>query len=73
MVSKLLKQFRKDETGAAMVEYAIALLVAAGIGVLTFTTMGQQAGANAEDACLALVGGADAENAANCAQTPAED
>ncbi|MEZ5768894.1 MAG: hypothetical protein R3D80_15430 [Paracoccaceae bacterium] len=56
MVSKLLKQFRKDETGAAMVEYAIALLVAASIGVLTFTTMGGQAAKNAEKACDALMG-----------------
>ena len=66
MVSKLLKHFRKDESGAAMVEYAIALLVAAGIGVGTFSAMGNAAGANAEDACDALTGG----SLAACDQNP---
>ena len=57
MIAKFLNQFRKDESGAAMVEYAIALLVAAGIGVATFTTMGTQAGTNATAACNALTSG----------------
>lgn len=48
---KFIKGFKKDESGAAMVEYAIALLVAAGIGVATFSTMGSAAGANATKAC----------------------
>ncbi|WP_370282401.1 Flp family type IVb pilin [Pseudooceanicola sp.] len=48
---KFIKGFKKDESGAAMVEYAIALLVAAGIGVATFSTMGTAAGANAKAAC----------------------
>ncbi|SFK80979.1 Flp pilus assembly protein, pilin Flp [Loktanella salsilacus] len=51
-----LKNFAKDESGAAMVEYAIALLVAAAIGVTTFSTMGTQAAANATKACTALNG-----------------
>lgn len=54
MVRKLFVRFRKDETGAAMVEYAIALLVAAGIGVSVFSTMGSLADANADAACQAL-------------------
>lgn len=53
-----MKSFAKDESGAAMVEYAIALLVAAGIGVLTFSTMGTQAATNATTACGALTGSA---------------
>lgn len=53
---KYIKNFKEDESGAAMVEYAIALLVAAGIGVLTFTTMGDQAAENATTACDALAG-----------------
>lgn len=56
MIAKLLTRFRKEESGAAMVEYAIALLVAAGIGVATFTAMGNQAGVNATAACTALTG-----------------
>ena len=43
----IIKHFKKDESGAAMVEYAIALLVAAAIGTATFTTMGTQAATNA--------------------------
>lgn len=54
---KLLKNFRDSESGAAMVEYAIALLVAAGIGVTTFSTMGKAADKNADAACTALQGG----------------
>ncbi|SDZ50945.1 hypothetical protein SAMN05444004_11819 [Jannaschia faecimaris] len=49
-----IKTFAANEDGAAMVEYAIALLVAAGIGVGTFTVMGDQAGTNASLACGAL-------------------
>ena len=54
MVSKLLKQFRKDETGAAMVEYAIALLVAAALGTAVFSSMGSLAKEHADDACKAM-------------------
>lgn len=56
MVTKFLKRFVKSEKGAAMVEYAIALLVAAGIGVTTFSVMGTQADLNADAACDALSG-----------------
>lgn len=52
----IIKHFKKDESGAAMVEYAIALLVAAAIGTATFTTMGTQAATNATNACGALTG-----------------
>lgn len=62
MVRKFFVRFRKDETGAAMVEYAIALLVAAGIGVTTFSAMGTQADLNADKACKALHGSTDAAN-----------
>ena len=55
---KFIKRFKKEESGAAMVEYAIALVVAAAIGVGTFTTMGDQAAENATAACGALTGGA---------------
>ena len=55
---KFIKRFKKEESGAAMVEYAIALLVAAAIGTATFTTMGTQAATNATAACGALTGSA---------------
>ncbi|MCB1330090.1 MAG: hypothetical protein KDK28_11915 [Maritimibacter sp.] len=54
MVSKLLKHFRKDENGAAMVEYAIALLVAAALGTTLFTTMGSNAKVIAGKACESM-------------------
>ncbi|WP_375690712.1 Flp family type IVb pilin [Pseudooceanicola sp. LIPI14-2-Ac024] len=53
---KFIKAFNRDEFGAAMVEYAIALLVAAGVGVATFSTMGTAAGTNATNACDTLLG-----------------
>ena len=58
---KLIKNFRDSESGAAMVEYAIALLVAAAIGVTTFSTMGNQAATNATAACGALTGGTNTD------------
>ena len=55
-----IKNFKKSESGAAMVEYAIALLVAAAIGVTTFSTMGDAAADNATLACDAISGEAGA-------------
>lgn len=64
---KLIKNFRDSESGAAMVEYAIALLVAAAIGVTTFSTMGDLAAENATAACGALKSGAaSTSTAGNC-------
>ena len=40
-MTKLLKNFRDSESGAAMVEYAIALLVAAGYLLLAILTLGE--------------------------------
>jgi Flp pilus assembly pilin Flp len=54
---KFIKNFKEDERGAAMVEYAIALLVAAGVGIATFSAMGDQAGINATAACDVLTNG----------------
>jgi len=54
MVREFFVHFRKDETGAAMVEYAIALLVAAALGTGVFTIMGGNAKAVADAACGAL-------------------
>jgi Flp pilus assembly pilin Flp len=60
------KNFTKDECGAAMVEYAIALLVAAGVGAAVFATMGAQAGSNASAACTALKAGTNTQVAGSC-------
>ena len=60
MIKSFLGNFFKDQSGAAMVEYAIALLVAAGLGIATFSTMGTQAATNATTACGVLAGSATA-------------
>ena len=54
MITKVFKRFAKSEVGAAMVEYAIALLVAAALGTTVFSIMGGNAKANADAACDAL-------------------
>lgn len=54
MASRFLKRFIRSDTGAAMVEYAIALLVAAALGTGVFTVMGNTAKSTAEDACQAM-------------------
>jgi len=54
MVRKFILRFVKSESGAAMVEYAIALLVAAALGTTMFTVMGNNAEANARAACNAM-------------------
>jgi len=47
----ILSRFRKDESGASMVEYGVALLVVAALGVGAMTTLGGFVQANVEDAC----------------------
>ena len=56
---KLLARFRKSESGASMVEYGVALLVVAAIGVAAMSTLGGYVDDNIETACTAL-------NAAGC-------
>ncbi|MGO4914747.1 Flp family type IVb pilin [Pseudogemmobacter sp. W21_MBD1_M6] len=55
---KAALRFKKDECGAAMVEYAVALLVVTGIGIGVMTTLGTTAGVKVQDACTGLNGGA---------------
>ena len=57
---KTMSRLRRDEKGASMVEYAIALLVVAAIGVTTFSTMGTKVAENSTAACRALAGSATA-------------
>lgn len=51
---KLLKKFAKDESGAAIVEYGLALMVVAAIGATAFTTLGGQVNTNVSKACAAI-------------------
>lgn len=51
---KSIARFSKEESGAAMVEYAVALLVVTGIGIGAMATIGADAGALVGDACSTL-------------------
>jgi len=52
-ISKL-KTFLKNEDGASMVEYAVALLVVTGIGVGIMTQLGDEVDNNVTAACGTL-------------------
>ncbi len=49
-----LKTFLKNESGASMVEYAVALLVVTGIGVGIMTQLGDEVDTKVTDACATL-------------------
>jgi len=53
-MTKFLKTFYKDESGAAIVEYGLALLVVASIAVGAFTFLGNTTNDNVTAACTAL-------------------
>lgn len=52
---KTALRFKKDESGAAMVEYAVALLVVTGIGIGMMSTLGSRASTIVDGACSGLV------------------
>lgn len=49
-------RFSKEEAGAAMVEYAVALLVVTGIGIGAMATIGTDAGGLVNTTCTTLSG-----------------
>lgn len=51
---KFTKVFGADESGASMVEYGIALLVVAALGVGAMTILGGEVAANVTSACAAF-------------------
>ncbi|WP_282120594.1 Flp family type IVb pilin [Ruegeria atlantica] len=62
-MTKFMKKFVKEESGAAIVEYGLALLVVASIAVGAFSFLGSETANNVAAACNAL----NAQN--NCAPT----
>ena len=50
----VLKTFLKDESGAAIVEYGLALLVVAGIAVGAFSALGTTTNTTVQSACTAV-------------------
>ncbi len=58
MIKNFVARFHRDEDGASMVEYAVALLVVTAIGVGLMTVIGDNAGAIVTDACTVLNEGA---------------
>ena len=53
-MTKFIKKFAKEESGAAIVEYGLALLVVASIAVGAFTYLGTTTNTNVTAACTAL-------------------
>ena len=51
---KTVKRFIKDECGASMVEYGVALLVVTAIGVTAMSTLGGGVRTNIDTAITAL-------------------
>ena len=51
---KIGKRFSRDESGAAIVEYGLALLVVGSIAVGAFTFLGTTTNTNVQGACAAL-------------------
>ena len=56
MLKSLITRLRRDERGASMVEYAVALLVVTAVGVGLMSTLGSEVGYNVDDACEVLRG-----------------
>jgi len=53
-MTKFFKLFIKDESGAAIVEYGLALLVVASIAVGAFSALGTTTNTNVQGACSAI-------------------
>ncbi len=53
-MTNFMKKFVKEESGAAIVEYGLALLVVASLAVTAFSFLGDQTDANVSGACEAL-------------------
>ncbi|CUH49229.1 MULTISPECIES: Flp family type IVb pilin [Ruegeria] len=53
-MTKFMKKFVKEESGAAIVEYGLALLVVASIAVGAFSYLGTTTNTNVTGACAAL-------------------
>lgn len=51
---KTAKRFIKDDSGAAIVEYGLALLVVGSIAIGAFTYLGNTTNTNVTGACAAL-------------------
>ncbi len=57
MIKNFVARFRRDEDGASMVEYAVALLVVTAVGVGAMSILGEEAGLNVTAACSVLQNG----------------
>ncbi|MDJ0859864.1 MAG: hypothetical protein QNI90_14720 [Dinoroseobacter sp.] len=60
MALKLLKRakhFIKDDCGAAMVEYGVALLVVTAVGTALMSNLGAEVEQNVQDACNGISAG----------------
>lgn len=62
----LFINFRKSESGATLVEYGVALLLAIVLGGGALVTLANQTGANMDAACDSLVAGNAVSAVAGC-------
>ena len=53
-IMKKLKLFTRDESGASMVEYGVALIVVVTVGVVAMSGLGTPTRAKVDAACTAL-------------------
>lgn len=70
MITKLFARFAKDESGAAMVEYAVALLVVTAIGIATMTAIGGNASQLTSATCVGLNAGVTAASGVTAVACP---
>ena len=57
MRKQLLTKFLKSETGATLVEYGVAMILAISVGGAALITLGEQTGTNMNTACTVLQAG----------------
>ena len=53
-LTKAVSRFLREENGAAIVEYGLALLVVAGIAIVAFAGLATVTNSNAQSACTAI-------------------
>lgn len=51
---KIMKRFAANESGAAIVEYGLALLVVAGVAAAGFQVLASRTADNVDAACVAM-------------------
>ena len=67
----MIGKFLKSETGATLVEYGVAMVLAISVGGVALLSLGNQTGLNMQTACDILQGNGAVQN--NCVEGDSED